>query len=261
MSAPPEPPATLQPLADDLAAALDPVVFARSVGIEPDGWQAEVLRSAERRMLLNCSRQSGKTTTTALLGLHQAVYVPGSLVLILSPSLRQSAEFFRTLARLYTATGGTVPPKAESALRLELANGSRVISLPASEATVRGFAGVDLLLFDEASRVPDDLYHACTPMTATRPDARIIALSTPFGRRGWWSDAWHSTRPWKRVKVTAHDCPRIDAAWLEQERAEIGDWWFRQEYECEFVDEVSQVFSTEDIILAQSREYVETWQL
>lgn len=248
-------------LATDLAAGLDPVVFARRAGIEPDGWQAEVLRSPSRRLLLNASRQSGKSTTTALVGLHTATYVPDALVLLLSPSLRQSAELFRKLVDLYTATGATVPPKAESALRLELENGSRVISLPGTEATVRGYSGVQLLVIDEASRVEDPLYYAVRPMLATS-NGRLIALSTPYGKRGWWSDAWHSpAQGWERYKIPAAMCPRISPAFLAEEREHLGEWWYRQEYECEFMDAQAQVFRTEDIERAQIAEGVEPWTL
>lgn len=243
----------------DLAAALDPVVFAQRAGIEPDAWQADVLRSPAKRLLLNCSRQSGKSTTTALLALHEALYVSGSLILLLSPSLRQSAELYRTLARLYSATGAQIPSTAESKLRLELENGSRVISLPASEATIRGYAGVALLVIDEAARVPDDLYASVRPMLATS-DGRLVALSTPYGRRGWWSDAWHSMHDWKRVHITAEQCPRITPAFLAEEREQLGDWWFKQEYFGEFLDAESRAFSSEDIQRVFSRE-IETWQL
>lgn len=51
-----------------------------------------------------------------------------------------------------------MPTQTESALRLELQNGSRIISLPGKEQTVRGFSGVRLLAIDEAARVPDELY-------------------------------------------------------------------------------------------------------
>lgn len=195
-------------MADDIVAALDPVVFTHRAGITPDPWQAHVLRSVDGRMLLNCSRQSGKSTTTSLVALHTATYRPGSLILLLSPSLRQSAELFRTVARQYTATGAQIPSTAESKLRLELENDSRIISLPASEATIRGYAGVDLLIVDEAARVEDDLYHAVRPMLATS-NGCLIALSTPYGRRGWWSDAWHGSQAWNRVQVTAEQCSRI----------------------------------------------------
>lgn len=246
-------------LADDLAAALDPVVFANRADIEPDPWQADVLRSASDRMLLNCSRQSGKSTTTAIIALHTATYRPGALVLLLSPSLRQSAELFRTVAGIYTRTGATVPPKAESALRLELTNGSRVISLPATEATIRGFAGVDLLVIDEAARVSNDLYTAVRPMLATS-SGKLVALSTPFGTRGWWYESWVSPDDWKRVEVPATMCPRIPPAFLEEEKRTIGEWWFQQEYECRFLDAQSAAFRREDIDNAFS-EGVETWDI
>jgi hypothetical protein len=45
-----------------------------------------------------------------------------------------------------------------------------------------------------------------------------------------------------RIKVTAEQVPRIPRDWLERERAAIGDWWYRQEYCCEFVDELTSVF-------------------
>ena len=137
-------------LALDLASALDPVLLASRAGFEPDAWQAEFLRSDVPRVLLNCCRQSGKSTMTAFLGVHTALYDPGSLVLMLSPSLRQSQEIFKKASNLYQAVGQAAPKRSESALRLELQNGSRIISLPGKEQTVRGFSGVRLLAIDEA---------------------------------------------------------------------------------------------------------------
>jgi len=88
-------------LAGDLARALDPVLLARATGIEPDSWQAHVLRSTSARVLLNCSRQSGKSTITSILAMHTALYEAGSLVLLLSPSLRQSGELFKKCVATY----------------------------------------------------------------------------------------------------------------------------------------------------------------
>ena len=62
-----------------------------------DPWQAEVLRSPSKRTLMLCSRQSGKSTTAAIMSIGQAVTAPGSLTLLVSPSLRQSTELFRTV--------------------------------------------------------------------------------------------------------------------------------------------------------------------
>ena len=83
-------------IAAELRCALDTVAFAEErLSFRPDPWQARVMRSPAKRVLLNCSRQAGKSTTTAIIGLHRALYHPRSLVLLVSPSLRQSRELFQ----------------------------------------------------------------------------------------------------------------------------------------------------------------------
>src|ERR671910_116105 len=170
-------------LADDLRIAFDRVAFARSVGVEPDDWQGELLRSTSERILLNCCRQSGKSTTAALIALHRALYHPGSLVLILAPAERQAKESFGKVAQAYRKPGHLVAPDSYRKLGIRFANGSRIEALPGSEKTIRGFSGVDLLILDEASRVADELYHAVRPMLAVSGGS-LLVLSSPFGKRG-----------------------------------------------------------------------------
>jgi hypothetical protein len=227
------------------------VLLAGETGIAPDPWQRDVLRSTAPRMLLNCSRQSGKSTVTGILATHTALYEPGSLTLLLSPSLRQSGELFRKCLDVYRAAGRPVPADAENALSLELETGSRILSLPGREGTVRGFSGARLLVVDEAARVPDELYFAIRPMLAVSR-GRLIALSTPFGTRGWWYEAWRSERAWERYEVPATECPRISPAFLEEERQSMGEWWYQQEYFCRFLDAQDAVFRHEDILAALS---------
>ncbi len=234
-------------IAADLATALDPVLLAQRAGITPDPWQAEVLRSHASRMLLNCSRQSGKSTTTGVLAVHTALYEPGALVLLLSPSLRQSQELFKKCLDTYRVAGRPVPADAESALRLELANGSRIVSLPGTEVSVRGFSAVRLLVIDEAARVDDALYTSVRPMLAVGA-GRLVAMSTPFGKRGWWHREWtEGGEGWQRVEVPANMCPRIPATFLDEERRALGPWWFRQEYLCEFSDTTDSLFGSDEV--------------
>src|SRR5437763_5702286 len=145
-------------ISTDLACAFDPVRLAEQAGLVPDPWQASMLRSTAPRVLLNCSRQAGKSTVSAVLAVHTALYEPGALVLLLSPSLRQSGELYKKCAAVYQALGRPVQAESESALQLELENGSRIVSLPGKEGTIRGYSGVRLLAIDEAAWVPDDLY-------------------------------------------------------------------------------------------------------
>lgn len=231
----------------DIAAALDPVVFARSAGIAPDLWQAGVLRSSARQQILLCSRQAGKSTISAVLAIHTAIYRPNSLILVLSPSLRQSQELFRKMMDVYAVAGDTVASDVENKLTLELSNGSRIVSLPGKEATIRGFSGVSLLVVDEASRVADALYQAIRPMLAVSR-GRIILLSTPFGKRGFFHAEWTGAGlDWQRTKVTAHDCPRIDPAWLAAEQRRIPASVFDEEYLCIFGELEDAAFAFDDI--------------
>jgi hypothetical protein len=234
-------------LAGDLASALDPVALANRVTIEPDPWQARALRSNANRILMNCCRQSGKSTVAALLALHAAIYNPGSLTLLLSPSQRQSTELFRVVLGMYRYLDRPVQPEAENQMSLALANGSRVVSLPGNESTIRGYSGTKLLIVDEAAQVTDSLYKSVRPMLAVS-GGRLLALSTPFGSSGWWYDAWHDARqPWERYLITAHECPRISPAFLADEERTMGEWWFRQEYLCEFMSDEFALFDPNDL--------------
>src|ERR671917_48173 len=167
-------------LRDDLRLALDRVSFAEKLGIVPDAWQEDLLRSTSDRVLLNCCRQSGKSTMSGVIALHRALYHPGSLILCLAPALRQSQELFGKVAGFYRDLGRPVSPLGERKLSLELENGSRIVTLPGSEKTVRGFSGAGLLLVDEAARVDDQLYFAIRPMLAASGGA-LMMLSTPHG--------------------------------------------------------------------------------
>jgi hypothetical protein len=221
--------------------ALDPSRILGSCGLTPDPWQRDFLFARDRQVLLNCSRQSGKSTVVSALALHAALFTPNGLVLLLSPSQRQSAEIFRKVYDSYNALKRPVPATHESQLRLELANGARVLCLPGREETIRSFGGVTLLVLDEAARIPDQLYRSVRPMLAVSR-GRLVALSTPFGQRGWFYEEWKGDGPWKRVQVTWRDCPRITADFIAEETRSMGRAWVAQEYEASFTSREGLVY-------------------
>ena len=208
------------------------VRLMRSLGLEPDPWQMEVLTSRHTRLLLNCARQAGKSTAVAILGLSEALWLPGTRVLLLSRSHRQSTELFRVVRDYFLRLGS--PMKARLTVHeMHLANQSSVVCLPCREDTIRGYSNVSLLVIDEAARVPDDLYRAVRPMLAVS-GGRLVCLSTPYGKRGFFYEAWVSREDWLRVEVPATQVKRIPPEFLEEERRALGESWFRQEYLCSF---------------------------
>src|SRR5262245_3789863 len=253
--------AAMTGMAGDISRALDPVLLALDVGIEPDPWQAEVLRAQPRRLLMLCSRQAGKSTVSALLALHTALYTPSALVLLVSPSLRQSGELFRVTMGFYQRLAGVVPLKMESALRAEFENGARIISLPGTEKTVRGLSRASLVCVDEAARIEDSLMGALRPMLATSKDGQFIMLSTPAGRRGEFYRYWtEGGDDWHRVEVAADQCPRISKQFLEEERRVLGEQRFSEEYGLCWLDPDTSAFASELVAAAFSDQVMPLWQ-
>ena len=228
----------------DIALALDPCLVMSRSGLTPDSWQSELIRDTTNWWLLLCTRQGGKTQAISALALATALNTKGALVLILTPSERQSKEVLRCVSQYYLKLYG-VPLRSDAitALKMEFENGSRVVALPgSSEKTIRVYAGVTLLLVDEGARVPDELFHSIIPMLATS-GGRMVVASTPWFSRGFmWREWLHGGDTWKRVKVTADDCLRIDREFLAKEKKRKPRHWFLQEYFCVWGSTASALF-------------------
>ncbi len=222
-------------------------------GLVPDPWQRRLLQSNAHRVLLLCSRQSGKSMSTAAIMLETALNTPEALLLLVCPSERQSKEFLvDKVQKLYNANGRPMDTGNESTLHLTLANGSRILALPGNEATLRGYSGAALIVLDEAACIPDGLYYSLRPVLAVS-GGRLLALSTPFGKRGWFFEEYEQGGgDWERVKITALECPRITPTFLNEERRRLPDLWFKSEYLCEFTDVQGALFSYDDVMGALS---------
>ena len=242
----------------DLARPLDPVALARDAGIEPDPWQAELLEQRPKRCLMLCSRQSGKTEVAIHLGLWTALYEAPALVLIVSPSQRQSQEVFRRLMIAYGKLKDVLGLAQESALRAEISNGSRIVALPGSERTVRGYTGAKMIILDEAARVDDELFAALRPTMAT-VDGSLIMLTTPAGKRGEFYRAWTEGKGWTKVRVPASQCPRLSKEFLADELRELGPQRYSEEYELAFLESDESVFFTTMIDRAFTHEIRPLW--
>jgi len=226
----------------------------RKLGFDRDPKQALVLTSASKRGMLNCARQWGKSTITAAKAVHEAVHGKESLVLVVSPSARQSGEFVRKAAGFARRLGMRTKGDGTNEMSLQFPNGSRIIGLPGSEETIRGVSAVSLLLVDEAARVSDELYLTVRPMLAASSGA-LWLMSTPRGKRGFFYEAWERGGPeWERIRAPGNECERIERKFLEEERETMGGRWFAQEYMCEFVETESGMFERDVVERAITRE-------
>ena len=96
---------------------------------------------------------------------------------------------------------------------------------------------------DEASIVDESVLTALLPMLVVS-GGRLIALSTPMGKRGWFYERWiDDDSTWQRVNAKAIDSPRIDRARLEQQKRDMGERKFSQEFDNVFIEAEGQLFS------------------
>jgi terminase large subunit-like protein len=251
-------------IAQDTSLTLDPAeLFRLAVGGDPDPWQERVLLSqaetALRKLVLCCSRQAGKSTVVAILVLWFALFAhPGYTVLILAPAQRQSAEMFATIMKFYRRFSSSADddPEAESKLSVTFANGSRILALPGNSDgdTIRCYTA-DLIVCDEAARIPLETIASVRPMLATKKDGRLVILSSARWASGWYHDIMEGDDPsWQREKITALSCPRISAEFLESELREMGQVVFDMEYMCKFRDPAASLFGAEVLEAALSDE-------
>jgi phage FluMu gp28-like protein len=216
-------------------------------------FQRAVVESPARFVWANWSRQVGKSFAFSLRRILRGLK-RGRSQLLLSASQRQSDELMEKIRRhcqvLRLAVGfssefwrGTNMKRSQASLP----NGVRVIGLPANPQTVRGFTG-DVFLDEFAMHRDDRAIWAAMLPTVLRGEGELDVASTPKGMKSVFYELGHNDL-FARSMVTIHDAVRdglrVDIAAL---RAAMGDdQLFRQEFECEFLDETTAFLTYEQI--------------
>jgi hypothetical protein len=235
----------------DLRMALDPAaLFAGAFGVEPHEQQKAYLREIANAVM-NKGRQIGASTAAAALAIHSCRYWPNTNAIIVSPSLKQSTEI-TTKARVGLYALG-VPLLQDSSSMLRLANGSRILSLPGTAKSVRGWTA-RLLILDEAAYIEEETFTAARALVAT--GGRMVVQSTPADEIGPFYDLVTNTPPsWAQFDVPSASVPTISAEFLESERRSMTPDEYAREYECAFGKAGASLFSlarVNDLVLKAS---------
>ena len=233
-----------------LRTMADPVEWTHrlsTVNYELDAWQQDYLRSTAKREILLCSRQVGKSSTSALKAAH--IVRGGGLCFCLAPTQRQAALLFRQISDHLVADNAAFTRITQT--ELELKNGGHAISLGTDRPSgIRGHTlvhpGDAVMLLDEAAFCRDEVWPVIMPFLASAPRARLVLLSTPCGPSGEFHRVWtEGGDDWNRVRVPATECSRISPEFLAQEEMRLGPDLYAQEFMCEFVQPAGAFFSSD----------------
>jgi hypothetical protein len=261
----------------DFKYTLSPVLWLQSIGFRPFDWQRDVFSDPLNRILINGARQAGKSTIVCGFPAWAARFFPGSLSVILAATEKQAIEDMEKIKAMIAMDPDYPEMIRSSDSLLKLSNGSRILVVPATETGARGFSRPFIIVLDEASRIGDIIYTSgVRAMLTDNKNAKLITISTPNGRRGFFARAYKSDR-WSRYEVTApwdlkdglllpytpperqdgirrYVSPRhLDREDMEEsldQNAGMGELMFRQEYLVQFVEPEDQVFGYDDIASA-----------
>lgn len=211
-----------------------------------DKWQQEVLE-AKGNLAIRSGRQTGKSTVIAALVGQFAKKNSNKTVMVIASTERQAYLLFEKIFdyiyqnhKNYILKGKQNQTKS----KLKLKNKTTIYCLPTG-LDARGIRGytADLLIADEAAFIPRAVYDALTPSISTRVQtgARIILLSTPFGRDNYFYDTFDNDT-YTKFHVSSEECPRTDKDFLAAEKKRMSKIAYAQEYLGEFADGQMQWF-------------------
>lgn len=264
--------------------------YVQAIGVDDYGgqpfqWQMDILNSDHKRKVINGARQSGKSTIVSSIPCHRARFYPKSLSIIVASTERQAQEDMEKIND-YIARDEFYPKIVRNSDSLiELANRSRIVVVPGTEKSARGYSSPDIIILDECSRIDDIVFQSgIMPMLTDNEKCELLLISTPNGKSGFFHNACQS-ETWERYEVRSPWDVSVDGWGLveaidedkyrrEREKRgitayysyrhrifseqmgnldEMGRDMFKQEYCCEFVEPNEQVFSYDEIDAIFSR--------
>lgn len=214
-----------------------------------DPYQKDILET-KGNIALRSGRQCGKSTVISILAGREAATHKDKTILIISAVERQAQLLFDKVLNYLIEDYNHLLKKGRDRPTkhvIKLINGSIIYCLPCgiSGYGLRGYT-IDLLIADEAAYIPEAVWTAISPMISTRIKlgARMVLLSTPFGRQGYFARAFEDPS-FTKFHISSEECDRIDKSFLAQEKARMSKREYAQEYLGEFIDELRQFFPDE----------------
>ena len=231
-------------------------------------FQRAYVEDGSRFKIWNASRQIGKSFAAACEAVRDCYLNPGTMWVVLSAGERQSLEFMEKVKAWVTAFELVIAQEieerdsAEAVLKsaeIRLANGSRILALPANPSTARGYSAN--LILDEFAFHKDStaIWRGIYPSIANplKRELKVRVLSTPNGQANKFYELWaDDAGGWSRHRTTIHDAAAnglpVDIAKLRKQSGDADTW--RQEFECEFIDTARAAFPYEMLAACESPE-------
>ena len=203
-----------------------------------------------REIIMNFSRQSGKTTMAEILLIETLVKSKTNCAYI-SPSYSQGKKVFREITQLLGQTQ-LIAKKNSTDLTISLINGSFLQFFTAQSPTaIRGQTISGLLVIDEAAYLPETtpdgqlLWSMVIQPITKAKKPKILFISTPNGKQGLFYDKYLeglNSDTVKTVECNIYGDTTLSKEDIELLRQTTPPLAWQQEFECKFLDSALTVF-------------------
>ena len=203
-----------------------------------------------RELVLNFSRQSGKTTLCEILLIETLVKKKCTCAYI-SPSFAQGKKVFREIVNLLSQTQ-LIAKKNSTDLTISLINGSFLQFFTAMNPTaIRGQTISGLLVIDEAAYLPETtpdgqlLWSMVIQPITKAKKPKIIFVSTPNGKSGIFYEKYLqgiNSQTTRTIECNIYEDTTISKEDIDELKATTPPLAWQQEFECKFLDSALTVF-------------------
>lgn len=244
---------TPEMLKEYIKCAKDPIYFAKNYikivhvdkGIVPFDmyeYQEEIVEKItnSRRVVVNQSRQSGKTTTAVAVILHYILFEEYKTAAILSNKGDSAKDVLSRVKLAYEK----LPKWMQHGIlewnkhNIELENGCKVVAGTTSSSTIRG-STIAFLYIDECAFIEgyEEFFRSVYPTISSGKTTKMLMTSTPNGLNHFWKiweGAIHEKNGYEYVEVKWDRVPGRDEEWKNETLQAINFDYesFEQEYNC-----------------------------
>ena len=195
-----------------------------------------------RKIILNCSRQIGKTTIATIIILHYALFNSSRRIGLLANKGDTAREILSRikLAFEYLPKWLQVGVLEWNKGTVEFENGTTIIAAASSSSAIRG-KSMSLCYIDETAHIENwnEFSGSVLPTLSSGKKTILILTSTANGLNHFYyycEGAKRGTNDFKYLEVPWYKVPGRDAAWKAGVLADLNYdiQKFEQEYECSF---------------------------
>ncbi len=236
-----------------------PTLFVMKIlGMKPLRYQAEFLEDNSPKIIVVGGRQIGKSTMLSWKAIWKAFTHPNEEILIISASFEQAQLVYSKIyetCRNNEFLSTHLQKITLHETRFDNGSGIRCLTAGRKGTFGRGYSAT-MVMFDEASIIPEEAFVSLEPALAVR-GSQLIMSGTPMGKRGRFYKVWEShfhSREWSAYQIKSSENPFVSRDYLREEAQIMTAEQYAQEHEAVFLDTVGRFYPL-DLVMDAADDY------